>query len=46
MLENRNKTSHIYNKEIAEGIFGRIQDKYLEALENILQKIILKYEDN
>ena len=34
MLEDRNKTSHIYSKEDSEEIFERIKEIYLTALLN------------
>lgn len=38
MLEDRNKTSHIYNEATAIDIFQRIKEKYIEAFENNIQK--------
>lgn len=39
MLEDRNKTSHIYSKEESEEIFQRIKEKYLSEMEKILNKL-------
>lgn len=39
MLEDRNKTSHIYDKETSEEIFGRIKNKYLPAIEGVLNRL-------
>ena len=39
MLEDRNKTSHIYAKEVSEEIFERIKLFYLQAIEKILGKL-------
>jgi len=35
MLEDRNKSSHIYNEDMSEEIFERIKNVYLEYLENL-----------
>ncbi len=45
MLEDRNKTSHIYDEETAKDIFGRIRGKYIKAFENNIQ-ILEKYLSN
>ena len=39
MLEDRNKTSHIYDKSVAEEIFGRIKEKYAGAIEKVAEKL-------
>ena len=39
MLEDRNKTSHIYDKDTAEEIYIRIKDKYLPAIAEVLTKL-------
>ena len=39
MLEDRNKTTHIYNKETAEEIFERIKNNYIQAMEEVLGKL-------
>lgn len=33
MLEDRNKTTHIYDEGTAKEIFGRIKEQYIDALE-------------
>jgi len=35
MLEDRNKSSHIYNEEMSDEIFERIKNVYFEYLENL-----------
>ncbi|RUM59927.1 MAG: nucleotidyltransferase [Persephonella sp.] len=35
MLEDKNKSSHIYNENMSEEIFKRIKNVYLEYLENL-----------
>lgn len=39
MLADRNRTSHIYNKEDSEEIFNRIKKTYLPALKNIMNAL-------
>lgn len=39
MLEDRNKTSHIYDKEESEKIFQRIRNDYIPRIEKILDKL-------
>ena len=39
MLEDRNKTSHIYNKETSEKIFERIKTEYIPCLKEVLDKL-------
>ena len=39
MLEDRNKTSHIYDKETSEEIFERIKTIYLLTMENLLERL-------
>ncbi|MGE0267563.1 MAG: HI0074 family nucleotidyltransferase substrate-binding subunit [Candidatus Omnitrophota bacterium] len=39
MLEDRNKTSHIYSKEESEKIFNRIKNIYLGSIQQIVDKI-------
>jgi len=39
MLEDRNKTSHIYNKEVAEEIVERVKIKYLPVMRKVLNKL-------
>ncbi|MBU0694088.1 MAG: nucleotidyltransferase substrate binding protein [Candidatus Omnitrophica bacterium] len=36
MLEDRNKTSHIYDQETAQEIFERIKERYFQAIEGVL----------
>jgi nucleotidyltransferase substrate binding protein (TIGR01987 family) len=35
MLEDRNRTSHIYSKEESEEIFYRIKENYLQILDDV-----------
>ncbi|MDI6735201.1 MAG: HI0074 family nucleotidyltransferase substrate-binding subunit [bacterium] len=45
MLEDRNRTSHIYDKETAKEIFERIEGSYIQAIEKIfgeLKKVALE----
>jgi len=44
MLEDRNKTSHIYDKETSEEIFERIKTTYLLAMENLLERLKMGVE--
>ncbi|MFH0948804.1 MAG: nucleotidyltransferase substrate binding protein [Elusimicrobiota bacterium] len=39
MLKDRNRTSHIYDRETAEEIFGRISSQYVPAIEKVLEKL-------
>lgn len=39
MLEDRNRSSHIYNQKVSEEIFMRIKNYYVEIIEKILNKI-------
>ncbi|MFQ6083606.1 MAG: HI0074 family nucleotidyltransferase substrate-binding subunit [Candidatus Aminicenantia bacterium] len=39
MLEDRNKSSHIYDKEVSEEIFKRIKSFYIQAIEKLLEKL-------
>ncbi len=39
MLDDRNKTSHIYNKEESDGIFKKIKDKYAGEIKILLVRI-------
>lgn len=39
MLEDRNKSSHIYERETAEKIFERITEKYVTHIERVLKKL-------
>ncbi|RLD17460.1 MAG: nucleotidyltransferase [Caldiserica bacterium] len=39
MLEDRNKTSHIYDKKTADEIFDRIKDVYLKLIDGLVKKL-------
>ena len=39
MIDDRNKTSHIYDKDTANEIFLRIKQDYLPAIKGILNKL-------
>ncbi|MFH1797897.1 MAG: HI0074 family nucleotidyltransferase substrate-binding subunit [Candidatus Omnitrophota bacterium] len=39
MLEDRNKTSHVYEKETSREIFKRIRDNYILMVEAVLEKM-------
>ncbi len=39
MLEDRNLTAHIYNKETSEKILKRIKDKYINAIGQTINKL-------
>ena len=39
MLEDRNKTSHIYDRQVSREIFERIKNEYVSALEEILKML-------
>jgi len=39
MLEDRNKTSHIYSREESEKIFNRIKETHLGALSALAEKL-------
>ena len=39
MLEDRNKTSHIYSEQVSAEIFKRIKNNYLNPLRKILNEI-------
>lgn len=39
MLEDRNLTTHLYNKEKSEKIFQKIKDSYLPHMEELLKKL-------
>lgn len=41
MLDDRNETTHIYNKEKSREIFCRISEKYILLFDEILNHIIL-----
>lgn len=39
MLEDRNNTSHIYDKETSEKIYSRIKETYTKEIKKIIKKI-------
>ncbi|MCK5491875.1 MAG: HI0074 family nucleotidyltransferase substrate-binding subunit [Candidatus Omnitrophica bacterium] len=39
MLEDRNKTSHIYDKQVSREIFTRIKNEYVLALKGVLETL-------
>ena len=39
MMEDRNRTSHIYDKEVSEEIFKKIKSSYVQAIEKVLEKM-------
>lgn len=39
MLEDRNRTSHIYDRATAEEIFSRIRDMYMAAISGVLDEL-------
>ncbi|MDD4295196.1 MAG: nucleotidyltransferase substrate binding protein [Candidatus Omnitrophica bacterium] len=39
MMEDRNKTSHIYDKEAASEIFQRIKMQYVKGIKEVLDKL-------
>lgn len=39
MLEDRNKTSHIYDKEESQKIFKKIEENYFPFIRGILNKL-------
>jgi len=43
MLEDRNKTSHIYDEITADDIFVRIKNEYVQLIEKTIQKTKTKY---
>jgi len=43
MLEDRNKTSHIYDESTADDIFIRIKNEYVQLIEKTIQKTKTKY---
>ena len=45
MLEDRNKTSHIYDREESEEIFERIKSRYIQAIERVLEDLKGNVED-
>jgi nucleotidyltransferase substrate binding protein (TIGR01987 family) len=45
MLNDRNSTAHIYNEQLAIEICHNIQEKYLTALANLLERIEKRLSD-
>ncbi|MCD4814212.1 nucleotidyltransferase substrate binding protein [bacterium] len=45
MLEDRNRTSHIYDSRTALAIFNRIQEQYVSHLKEVFQKVAEQYHD-
>ena len=43
MLEDRNKTSRIYDESSADDIFVRIKNEYVQLIEKTIQKTKTKY---
>lgn len=39
MLDDRNRTSHLYHKEESESIFTRIKEKYVNVIEKLIKNI-------
>lgn len=39
MLEDRNKTSHMYDKKTVDEIFNRVAKDYLPAIKEVLKKL-------
>ena len=39
MLEDRNKTSHIYAEQTSKEIFQRIKKEYLDSIEEVLTSL-------
>jgi hypothetical protein len=39
MMEGRNRTSHIYDKEVSEEILKKIKSCYIQAIEKVLEKL-------
>jgi len=39
MLEDRNRSSHIYEEKTAEEIFERIKEIYIETLEKAIKNL-------
>ncbi|SDI01840.1 nucleotidyltransferase substrate binding protein [Desulfosporosinus hippei] len=46
MLNDRNSTAHIYNEQIAIEICDNIQHKYLIELENLLERIKIRFAND
>ena len=39
MLNDRNITSHIYDQEIADKIYGNITEKYIDEIKILCEKL-------
>jgi len=39
MLDDRNKTAHVYNEQLAQDIAGRITSRYIHEFELLLQEL-------
>ena len=39
MLEDRNKTSHLYHKEESEEIYRKIRDRYMAAIDSVVKSL-------
>lgn len=39
MIEDRNRSSHIYNEKVAEAIFLRIRDVYSGSIRRLLERL-------
>lgn len=39
MLEDRNKTSHVYDRKTSREIFIRIKNDYVSAIEAVLERL-------
>ncbi len=44
MLEDRNKTSHVYKQELAEEIFVRIKEEYIQVLEDTYKDLVERFK--
>lgn len=39
MLEDRNKSVHIYSKQVSRDIFGRIKNEYLQVFVTLIERL-------
>ena len=46
MLKNRNLITHTYKEDVAEEIYTRIKEEYIEELENFIEKFDTKIKKN
>ena len=44
MMEDRNRTSDIYDKEVSKEIFKKIKSCYIQAIEKVLEKLKERFE--